>query len=149
LTVVGAQSPAAGVTMGVRAADARNPTILATIANARGGTATVAILSVHLRKQGSTHPGDEFWAPIDVATGRPLPLERSRRTWRLEPGQTVGHRLDLSRLKWNQSIGALWPDWPLREVVPSGRYRAWVEIHLLSGSEGTEVRSPELDLELR
>lgn len=84
--------------------------------------------------EGHTHvaleplnSGDRYWAPVDLATGRPYGANQPRRI-ALHPHAPLVATLSPASLLWQRQISSVWPDRKLQEVVPPGRYRLYLEV---------------------
>jgi len=71
--------------------------------------------------------GREYWAPVDLETGRPYGANQPRRL-RMEPGHVRKFEVVPGDLLWDSVISSVLPDRPLAQVVPSGSYGPFVVI---------------------
>jgi hypothetical protein len=84
-----------------------------------------------------------FWAPVDLATGRPFGANQPRHI-KLGPGQTVTTVVNPAGLRWERQILSTWPDRKLQEAVEPGTYRLYIEVERTPGAN--RVRSDGIDV---
>ncbi|MCB1044706.1 MAG: hypothetical protein KDC35_17315 [Acidobacteria bacterium] len=69
----------------------------------------------------------DFWAPLDPYSGHSYGPNQS--IWiKLEPGEMLKVRLDPRDLLWDLVFSSVWPNRPLNQVVPTGRYVLYVAL---------------------
>lgn len=70
---------------------------------------------------------NQYWGPVDVKENRALGLQQEAHI-NLEKGESMRAKIDLTTLKWERRIGAVWPSHDLFTIVSVGRYQVYLDI---------------------
>ena len=87
---------------------------------------TTIVLEPHA-PQPSAPSAADYWAPVDLTTGRPYGANQPRHLI-LKSGQRLVAALSPTNLGWDRQISSAWPQRTLQEAVPPGRYSLHLEI---------------------
>lgn len=117
----------------------------ATVENAAGGSINADVYPSFLL-QPKIVGGSEYWAPVDLETGRPY-FANNPRHLNLKAGQSIRRILAPASLFWNRKISSVWPEQPLCEAVPYGRYELRLEIQGPRGASSSKSNPLEVEVD--
>jgi hypothetical protein len=110
-------------------------------------------LTLKLEMAGQTEEqkkkvGPNFWSPIFL-TADVLPDSDIKKRGTLLEGEQISIPLELSQLKWGQSLLSGYPSRGGFAAIPGGQYDLLVECEITEGSKSKKVRSSVLSIVFR
>lgn len=112
--------------------------------------------TLHLEQEGQSEEdkqrlGPNFWSSVSVLSNLPADSKIKQRATLLD-GEEVRVRIDLSELKWGQSILSISPSENICDLVPRGNYSLYSELELEGEKDSKvfkKVKSNELSVQVK
>lgn len=70
---------------------------------------------------------NQYWSPVDIKQNRALDLQQKAHIY-LEKSESMRSKIDLTTLRWDRRISAIWPSQDLFTTVSKGRYQLYLDI---------------------